>query len=111
AHAATVVFELELDFVLAGRQLIRGGNLVMVLLLVGEGVVEARLAVHDDQSPTAETAADRGEHSGGAFLGDVDIGGHGEGTVARDGRAPFRDARHAGVVGELGPPLGQAGPD
>src|SRR5262245_60675555 len=40
AHPAAVVLEVERDRVLAGRQLLVGGDLVLVLLLIRQGVDE-----------------------------------------------------------------------
>src|SRR5262249_15591463 len=107
-QAAAVVLEVEPDGVFAGRHLVLGGDLVVVLFLVRVGVVEARLAVHDHQAPAAETAADRGEYAGRSVFRHLHVGRDGKRAIARGRSASLGDARHAWVVCELGPTLGQA---
>ena len=67
---------------LPGASLLVRGHAVLVLRLIGERVVELRLAVDDEQRPAAEASALRDEHAFGAALRNLDFGGDGERTCS-----------------------------
>src|SRR5208283_3247515 len=75
---------------------------------VGERVIKFWSAVHEDQSPTAETSALRGEHALGTAFRDRDFRGDGVVPVLQVRRGALGDANGAGVVGELGAAARQA---
>src|SRR5262249_42625610 len=109
AIAAAVVFEVDLESVLAGREFFAGGDAVFMLLLVRERVVELRFAVHQKQGEATEASALGNEHSLRAGVRNLDIGRDRERPVLRVGRGTLGNANGPWVIGERVAPASEAG--
>src|SRR6266540_5659938 len=89
AYAGAVVFEVELDGVLAGSKLLLRGDTILVLLLVGECVSKFRFTVQEEQSPAAEPSALRDEHAVGPAVRNFHFRRDGEVLVLQVRRRAF----------------------
>ena len=99
ADAEAVIFEVELDRVLAGRQ--RVGAFPLDPLQVDQVPQEHRLALEQIEAIAGEAPARGQDHALGTALGHVDVGGDGVGAVEQQRRVALRQADHRMGVDEL----------
>src|SRR5262249_20805569 len=109
AEAATVVFEVKINSVLARREFLGANNASLVWplfrilrpVLICVRVCEHRLSIQDEQTPAAEASTLGRQHTVGPAFRDLNIGSDAERLVVHVGGVSFRNTNHAGVVCEV----------